>query len=282
MLRKGIFIGFFCICLISPAYAGGGWVSKKGQGYYKLGFSWVENRGYYGSNGQFLNSLNTSLWTTSVYAEHGLGGGVSAEVFLPFYTSHTVQGSDAMGVVLDDKAGGIGDPIVGLRFDLLNKEYIAISGSVSLGLPFGQATLGKNGNLFTGDEEFNQLLKLNASVPFGTPSLSGFGTVYVGFNNRNDFFTDEFHYGIESGISLLKNQMWIIGRVNGIEAPSSPDLEMATNGFINSMSFVSYGVEVSFKTGKKTGISAGYQGLVEGNILLIAPTYNFGIYLDIK
>ena len=76
--------------------------------------------------------------------------------------------------------------------------------------------------------------------------------------------------------------MWIIGRVNGIEAPSSPDLEMATNGFINSMSFVSYGVEVSFKTGKKTGITAGYQGLVEGNILLIAPTYNFGIYLDIK
>lgn len=282
MTKKLLLLTICALCVHAVTLAGGGWVSKKGQGYYKLGFSWVENQGYYGANGQFLNSLNTNLWTTSIYTEHGIGGGVSAEVFLPFYTRHSVTGPGEMGETLDDSAGGIGDPNIGLRFQLLEKEYLAVSASLALGLPFGRATLGKNGNLFTGDDEFNQLIKLNASVPFGTPRFSGFGTVYVGFNNRNDFFTNEFHYGLESGVSLLKNQMWIIGRVNGIQAPNSENLEMATNGFISSMSFVSYGVEASFKTGEKSGMSVGYQGLLEGNILLVAPTYSFGVYLDIK
>jgi len=270
------------ITLTVSMSAGGGWVKKKGQGYYKLGLSVIENEGYYGQNGVFLSNLDTRLVTASFYTEHGLSDRVSAELFFPFFMQHSVMGVNMDEMSLDDRTSGVGDANLGLRFSLLENERLVISGSAILGLPLGKATLGENMNLFTGDDEFNQLLRMDVSTPFGTERLSGFVTLYTGFNNRTDFFTDEFWYGIETGLGLAQKRLWLIGRVNGVMAEESDDLAMATNGFVTSMSFISYGVEAAFYTSEKNGISIGYQGLLDGDILLMEPNLQAGFFWDIK
>ena len=276
------YILLFAITIISlSSFAGGGWVKSKGSGYYKLGQSYVSNQGYYGMNGVFLPSLQTNLLTTSIYSEHGLAKGLSLEAYLPIFIRHEVSGTNSLSENLNDQFSGIGDFNLGLRVALLKRDFIAISLTGTLGIPSGKASLGKNGNLFTGDDEFNQIIRTDLSIPFGNDKIAGYGTIYAGYNNRNNFFTNETWFGAEIGCSILSKQLWIISRINGISAPKSAALADATNGFVNSMSFVTYGAELAFYTGKNTGISASYTGLLDGNIVLVAPTYSAGFFYNI-
>lgn len=267
------------------AQAGGGWVKKKKEGYYKLGLTWVESDGYFSGGTGFSPNLNSSLLTTSFYAEHGLSDGLSAELYLPFYMQHSVEGSiteDGVDLIESDQVGGPGDINIGLRGKLYSSDLLNISGTVTLGLPTGSAALGKRKNLFTGDGEFNQLLRLDASVPYGGKKVAGYTTLYGAFNNRGDNFSNEFQYGLESGISALDSKMWLIGRFMAIEALGEQSNNEFTNSFTQSMSFTNYMVEAAFYLNEKSGLSVSYTGSVKGNVLLVAPVYGLGLFMDIK
>ncbi|NNC82329.1 MAG: hypothetical protein HKN79_02030 [Flavobacteriales bacterium] len=265
--------------------AGGGWVKSKGQGYYKFGQSWVESMGYFSGGSNFSPRLSSQLFTTSFYMEHGLGEGISLETYLPVYVRHTVDGmieEDGELVVINDAIGGIGDMNVGLRKKIHSGSLIQISASLTLGLPIGSPTLGERENLFTGDGEFNQLIRSDLSIPFGNDAIAGYSTVYAGFNNRSGNFTNELWYGLEAGVSIQESKFWLIGRINAIEAGDTGEEQMFTNNFTQSMSFTNYMVETAIYLDPKIGLTASYTGSIRGNVLLVAPVYSLGLYMDIR
>ena len=118
-------------------------------------------------------------------------------------------------------------------------------------------------------------------MPFGNKKVGGFLTTYAGFNNRQAPFDDELHYGLEAGVSAAESRLWLIGRITGIRAGKRNATEF-TNGFTQSMSFTNYMVETAFYMDDNLGFSASYTGAIKGTVLLVAPVYNIGIFLDIK
>ena len=283
--QNRFFLLAIATCFSLSMSAGGGWVKSKGQGYYKLNQTWVESMGYFTGGDGYSPRLNSQLFTTSFYMEHGLGKNFSMEVYLPLYVRHTVEGmivEDGENLIVDDAAGGIGDANFGLRTSLYSSDFLNISGSLTLGLPLGSATLGERNNLFTGDDEFNQLLRTDFSIPWGGKKVGGYSTVYVGFNNRSRNFTNELWYGAEAGISALDSKLWLIGRINAIEAGDTGSEMEFTNNFTQSMSFTNYMVEAAFYMDPRTGLSVSYTGSLSGNVLLVAPVYSVGLFFDLR
>jgi len=191
------------------AFAGGGWVKSDGYGYYKLGQAWVSDLGYFSGDGDFASGLETTLLTTSLYAEHGVGKGVSLEGYLPIFVRHSVDGiitEEMEDVQFSDAVNGIGDANLGLRVQLMKKDFFAWSGTFTLGLPLGSPTLGERKNLFTGDGEFNQLIRTDVSAPFGGDKVGGYVTAYTAVNLRAKNFSNEWWYGFEVGVSALESK----------------------------------------------------------------------------
>ena len=56
-------------------------------------------------------------------------------------------------------------------------------------MPIGNDSGGSQGNLQTGDGEFNQLIQLDAGTGFPIGGTNGYANVYVGFNNRTNGFS---------------------------------------------------------------------------------------------
>lgn len=283
MLRILVLATWTCL-ITTHSYAGGGWIKDKGTGYYKLSQAWVSSEGYFSGANGFSPELNSTLLTTSFYMEHGLGHGVSLELYSPFYTRHSVEGViqvDSVDLSIDDGVGGFGDTDIGLRFQVYKSDLLNISGTLKLGLPTGGTAKGDRENLFTGDGEFNQLIRVDASLPFGNKKVGGFLNTYGGFNNRQEPFSDELHYGIEVGISTAQSRLWLIGRIAGLSAGTGNTTEF-TNGFTQSMSYTNYMVETAFYMDDNLGFSVSYTGSIDGNVLLVASVYNAGIFLDIK
>ncbi len=282
-MRPGLII-LLLLLFTKDTLAGGGWIKEKGKGYYKLSQAWVSSEGYFSGAEGYSPDLNSSLLTTSFYMEHGLGQGVSLEVYLPFYIRHTVEGTlieDSDELIVEDAYGGIGDLDIGLRFQLFKSDLLNFSGTVKMGIPTGATDKGERGNLFTGDGEFNQLLRVDASVPFGNKKVGGFVNTYLGYNNRQAPFSNEVHYGIESGVSTAHSRLWLIGRLLGINAGNEDEREF-TNGFTQSMSFTNFMIEAAFYADDKYGFSVSYTGSLNGNVLLVAPQYSAGLFIDIR
>jgi len=267
------------------AVAGGGWVKARQTGYYKLGLSHVSSNGYFAGGNVFSPTLDASLTTASFYTEHGLGSGVSFEAFLPFYTRHAVSGSvldeDGSRTDLDDAAAGVGDAVVGLRFQFFKSDFLAIAGSFAFGLPLGSSGLGENENLFTGDDEFNQNLRLDVSAPFGGKTVGGFLTLYGGLNNRSANFSNEFIYGAQVGLSYSPADIWVIASIDASRANNEVTSEF-TNGFTSSMSFTNLTVQSSYLLTEKHGITLSYTASIDGSVLLVAPTTSVGVFIDVK
>jgi hypothetical protein len=280
-LLASVFVLFFALDMV----AGGGWVKSKGTGYYKFGFSTVNSIGYFDGGSVYNPLLDSRVSTASFYTEHGIGDGLSFELFLPLYTRHSVSGSrleeNGDFTPVEDAVGGVGDVNFGLRFRILEQSFLTISGTAMLGIPVGSAEKGERNNLFTGDDEFNQTLRFDASVPYGTDALSGYSTLYGGINKRGEPFSDEWLYGFETGISHKKSRVWLIGRLQAIKAQNEDPREFS-NGFTSSMSFTNYSVQATYGLTDKHGFSVSYTGSVSGNVLLVAPAYSIGLYMNIN
>lgn len=282
ILRTSLSVLLMSIVSLS-AFAGGGWVKNKGQGYYKLGQTWVSDMGYFAGEGIFSESLNTDLFTTSFYMEHGLDKGLSVELYLPFYTRHSVTGSYVENEIsreFNESVGGLGDMNVGLRWKMMEKGLLNWSGTFTLGLPLGNPERGQRGNLFTGDGEFNQIIRTDMSAPFGGKTIGGYANVYGGFNNRSGLFMNEWLYGAELGLSAIDSRLWLIGRYNAIDVIGQQDASVSPNTFAASATFATYSASLSFLVTEKVGISFDYTGLASGEIQLVDAAYAGGVFIN--
>ena len=264
-------------------HAGSGWVKKQGETYYKLNQSWVSSISYFNSLGALDPTLKSSLFTTSFYMESGVGDKWSLELYVPLFVRHTLERNMATTseMEFEDAISGIGDVNFGAKYALINKGLVAVSSTFTAGIPLGTSRESEDGFLFTGDQELNAMVKLDAAVPFGNKTFGGYFNVNAGYNLRTQNFANEVWYGTELGISAMESKFWLIGRINGIEAMSGSSDQMG-NAFESNVSFLNYSIEGDIYMTEKLGLSVNVVGNISGNDILIAPSYNVGFFYDVK
>lgn len=265
-------------CLISFAtIAGGGWTKPKGSGYFKVSHWWVNAAKQYKFNGASVPSPQEGIFNTSLYAEYGFTDRFTTILNLPYSKSANAN----------ESITGIGDTDLAFKYRITksSSKYV-LSGTVLLGLPFGEDAGGSDGSLQTGDGEFNQMMRLDLSRSFPIGKVNAYGSVYAAFNNRTDNFSDEFRMGAELGAGFLDSKIWFITRFDRVQsAQNGASSTQASDGatvFANNTEFFAFAYEVAGYVADKIGVSASYSGVFDASLIFASPAYSLGIFYDLK
>ena len=278
-------------CTTNLALAGGGWPQPKGKGYFKLSEWWVVSNQHFTDAGLIDPNTTMGIFNTSIYAEYGITNRLTSIVYFPFlsrtYMNNVVSGTTGETLIPGEAINTIGDTDIGLKYGITKPgSPVAVAATLMLGLPLGQDEGGSQGNLQTGDGEFNQLLQIDAGTGFPiSEKTTGYANVYSGFNNRTNGFSDEFRYGIEAGIGLFNSKLWLISRLTGVESfQNGKTVEeiTSTSIFANNTEFTSLGIEGAYYVTEKVGFSASYTIALRGQIIFAAPSYSVGVFFDLK
>ena len=290
MKNSLIFICFLFLFSTS-LFAGGPWPQKKGKGYFKLSEWWIVFDEHYTSSGFKDPNVTTGIFNTTLYGEYGFTdrftGIINAPIFSRTYNNNIISMTNGDVISQGEAFNGVGDFDLGLKYGLTKPgTKVPVSVSLTLGLPTGKTGEGTLGNLQTGDGEFNQLLQFDAGTGFQlNEKTSAYASAYVGINNRSNGFSTEFRYGIEGGIGLANNKVWVTGRLTASESFKDGETaatSITTSIFANNSEFLSLGAEVSYYITKKFGVSASIAGAVKGEIIAAAPSYSVGVFLDLS
>jgi protein XagA len=279
---KYIFL-FSALLLSVDIYGGGGWPQKKREGYFKLDQRFLIANRFFSPEGKVVSITTISLYNTNFYGEYGFTDKFTGIVYFPFFfrsTLNEVVFKPSGFTVPGDEVNSVGDPIIGIKYGLIKDKPIVVSASLNLGIPLGNTSGGKTQILQTGDGEFNQLLKLEASRSFYSVPI--YVTLTAGFNNRTNNFSDEFHYGLEAGYTF-KDKLTGIFRVYGVESLyNGGNVESTQNSiFSNNTEYLSYGPELIYSITPKFGVTAAAYFAWSGKNILAAPSYIVGAYLKL-
>lgn len=290
MKKYSIFIVLFLFS-INSAFAGGPWPQPKGKGYFKLSEWWIVFDQHYTDTGLLDPNVTTGIYNTSFYGEYGLTDRLTAIAYAPLlsrnYMNNLRSATTNEILVKGEGINAIGDIDLSLKYGLTKAgSALPVSVSLTLGLPTGKAVAGTLNNLQTGDGEFNQILQIDAGRGFKlNDKVSSYTSAYVGINHRTKGFSEEFRYGIEYGVGLANQKLWLIGRLNGVESfknGATAETITSTSIFANNTEFTSFGVEAAYYITKNIGFSAGFASAFRGEIIAAAPSYSVGIFYDLK
>ncbi len=288
---KKIYIILALVIFGSNLKAGGPWPQKKGNLYFKLSEWWMVFDQHYTDQGLIDPNVTTGLFNTTIYAEYGITNRLTGMIYTPLlsrnYMNNLISRTTNEILVPGEAINRIGDSDVSLKYALSTGEkFIPVSATLTLGLPIGVASAGSQGNLQTGDGEFNQMLQIDAGGGFNiSEKISSYASGFAGFNNRSNGFSDEFRFGVEAGFSLANNKLWIIGRLNGVESLKNGDTAAtasSTSVFANNAEYTSYGVEAAYYISRRLGVSAGFASAFRGEIIAAAPSYSVGVFYDMS
>jgi len=240
----------------------------------------ISGRFYFNSTRQVIASPSLGLHTSNLYAEYGFTNKFTAILFSPFLTlASRESGIDSNGTVFTaDKAIGFGDIDIGLKYGLLNKK-LKLAASAFFGIPSGNYNGGSTGSLHLGDGEFNQMLKLDASMGL---AKGMFFTVFAGINNRTKQFSDEVHYGGEYGISK-KNFTAILK----VYARNSLFNEIRKDSpipgiYSDNVEYLAISPQILYTFKGNIGIMGELGFAVLGRNIIAAPSFNFGFYWKLE
>ncbi|MEM9836864.1 MAG: hypothetical protein AAF828_10200 [Bacteroidota bacterium] len=270
--------------------AGGPWPQKKGKGYFKLSEWWVRFDQHFTSQGKLDPNITTGVYNTTLYAEYGFTDRLTGVLNFPFFSRNTVNnivsGTTGETITPGEAINSIGDTELGIRYGLSEPgARLPIAISLTLGLPFGIEVAGAENNLQTGDGEFNQLLQAHVGSSFKWGKSNAYWSAQIGVNNRTNGFSDEFRWGVEAGVALAKNKLWLISRLNAVASFFNGDTAediTSTSIFANNAEFISFGGEVNYYFTNKLGLSVGAAGAFTGRIIAAAPSFNVGVFLDLQ
>tara|TARA_R110002096_G_scaffold434692_1_gene657519 strand:- start:160984 stop:161880 length:897 start_codon:yes stop_codon:yes gene_type:complete len=288
-MKKSLGIVLILFIGSTNSFAGGGWTAKKGEGYFKLSQWWIISDQHFTDAGLIDPNVTSGIFNTSIYAEFGINDRFTAIGYIPFFSRATMnnQISATSNKIISegDAINSFGDTDIGIKYGILKNKKIALAASLSFGLPLGNSSGGKNGNLQTGDGEFNQILKIDAGIPFGIAKIPAYANIYSGFNNRSNGFSDEYRYGAEFGMGLKNKKLWLIGRITGVESLRNGSLGTdinSTSVFANNSEFTSYSLEAAYYINQKIGVSASFASAFRGEIIFASPSYSIGVFMDLK
>jgi hypothetical protein len=286
-MKKSILFLVFMSMVFSLA-AGGPWPQKKGNFYVKLSEWWIVFDQHYTDSGLIDPNVTTGLFSTTLYAEYGISDRLTATVYAPLLTrnfmNNLVSSTNNEVLVPGEAINRIGDLDISAKYAL--SRSFPIAATLTLGIPTGVTSAGTEGNLQTGDGEFNQMFQLDAGQGFKySEKVSGYFSGFAGVNNRTNGFSDEFRYGVEGGVSFVDSKLWVIGRVNGVESFQNGETAAtvsSTSIFSNNSEFTSYGVEAAYYITKRIGFSASVTSAFRGKVIAAAPSYSVGFFYDMS
>jgi len=287
-MRKLVLLTVVLAYSSSIALAGGGWVQKRSQGYFKLAEWWIIFDEHYTDQGLIDPNLTSGIFNTNLYAEYGLTdrftGLLNAAVFSRSYMNNLRSGVTNEIIVEGEAVNALGDIDLGLKYGITAPgSRIALSGSIILGIPTGVDVAGTMENLQTGDGEFNQIVRLDAGTSIhNSEGFSCYANAYAGLNKRSNGFSDEYRLGAELGVGFLTNRLWLVGKLDILESmKNGSDTGVASNNiFANNTEFSSLGAEINGYVTKRWGLSVSYANAYRGEIIAAAPSYSVGIFFD--
>jgi hypothetical protein len=261
------------------AKAGGGWVPKKGEGFFMLSHRVIAGSNFANSEAMFGRSPFAMVQTTNLYGEFGLGKRFGVVFYSPILTvSSQDAGVDVFGGThVADSDFGLGDIDVAFKYQILDRKY-KLSGSVLFGLNTGNHRAGEFGMLHLGDGEFNQMLRLDFSHGF----KSFWWNLYGGFNNRTLDNSDEIHGGGELG--WKKNKLSVLLKIdgkfslfNGSRAESiSPSIYSNNQEYLGVSPQLLYEFENHFGLMLETGFA------LHARNIIAAPSLSAGVFFNLK
>lgn len=278
--------GMLCSLLIflsAQLLAGGGWVSKKGHGFFKLEQRWIRADQFFTAEGNIVPITTTSIYLTNFYGEYGINNKIDLIASVPLVarnvlneTNYSLSGRTEPG----DAVTSLGDMLVGAKYGIVQDRAVVLAASVYFGLPTGNPSGGNTMLLQTGDGEFNQLVKLDGGVSFHP--LPAYATFGVGFNNRTKGFSEEFHYNVELGYTF-REKVLLSARVWSVSSFFNGDTPSVVNGiFSNNTEYFSYGPQLAYlHQGGKLGASISVDYAASGKNVLARPAWGAGVFLKL-
>jgi hypothetical protein len=282
MQRRAVIFFSLLFLNASQLQAGGGWSNKKGTGFFKLSEYVIRSDDFYTPEGDIIPITTVSLYSSSIYGEYGVTDRLTAIMHFPFFVRSTINNVEfnQSGTFLPgDEVNSVGDALVGLKYGFFQDRKIVLATSLLFGLAFGEDEGGEGGILQTGDGEYNQMIRIDASHSFYP--FPAYTTLTVGFNNRTRNFSDEIHYGFEFGYTVKK---WLLtGRIYGVETLRNGDPEGSTgNGiFSNNTVYLSLFPGVSYHFNEKLGVQFEAGFAARGQRILASPSYELGIFFKL-
>ena len=266
----------FSAIVFTPSVKAQAWTKSKGTGFYKLDFSSIQATDVFDTKGIVIPSRSIGTKVTSFYGEHGLTDKITAIAYVPFLVSNSLGAQAGTPALKSVKNNKFGDVDLALRFALPVKS-IAVSATVLLGLPTGDSK--QENALYTGDGEFNQMVKIAA----GMGGKRWWGQSAIGFNNRNKGFSDEFRYDLEFGYKFFNDRFLTIFKINGVESFNNGTVKAAPTGlYSNNVEYGGIGPEfLYYANAKKTvGVSVRIAGAFKGQNILAAPSFSGGVFAE--
>jgi protein XagA len=258
---------------------GGGWPQPKGSGYFKLSQNYIGSSYFFGPDGSLVEITTIQLFTTSLYGEFGFTNRFTGILYFPFFVRNTLNETvynQSGQVVPGDEFQSIGDTDLAFKYALVVDKPIVVSATLLLGLPLGKSSGGEGQILQTGDGEFNQMIRIDASGSFHPKPI--YASAYVAFNNRTQNFSDEIRFGGEIGITWKK--FIPILKFNVVQSLYNGDAEVVQNGiFSNNTEYVSPTVELNYQLTERLGISGSGGFAFSGKNILASPNWSLGLYM---
>lgn len=286
---RTLFVSFFMIVLSSPILAQSGWNTDLGTTFIKASQWWITTNEHFTDNGRVDPNLTTGLYTSSVYLSTGLSDRWAGMAYLPVFSravhNNLRSGTTNELIIPGEAINHVGDPLLGIQYQILRYRRLAWSSGLHFGLPFGKTSGGTLGILQTGDGEFNQLIRTDLGYSFSRGSRSGYLNGYLGFNNRTKGFSDEIWYGFEGGIQVFPDQLLTILRVYGITSLGNGAGDVISDGssfFSNNSAFLSLSSEINYELSDGFGLSVGLATVLSGRLIFAGTTYNVGFYFRIQ
>lgn len=278
---KKLLISIIALGSLQTVLAGGGWPQPKNRGYFKVAQNYIRSPFFFSPSGRIVDITTVQLFTTSFYGEYGITDRLTTIGYFPLFVRNTlneIRYNQSGRVEPGDSFNAIGDSEIGFKYGWLTNKPVVISTSVVFGLPLGKTAGGMSGILQTGDGEFNQVVRVDASHSFYPKPV--YVSVYGGFNNRTRGFSDEVRFGAEIGWTLKK--IIPILKLNVVQSLFNGDAVVAENGiFSNNTEYVSPTVEVNYQISTNVGVSGSGGFAFSGRNILAAPNWSLGVYLKL-
>lgn len=252
------------------------WTKPKGEGFYKFDYTLIQTNQVFDPGGKIVPFRTLGNHTFSLYGERGITDKFTLQAYVPFFVRNVLNETKGAqsGVLLEPgiENNNIGDIDIAFRYALPFGK-LPVSATLLLGLPTGNST--QNSGLFTGDGEFNQMIKLSTGVG-SSKWWTQFG---LGFNNRTKGFSDELRYDAEFGYKLLNDKLLTILKLSGIESFNNGTEGATSTGlFSNNVEYLSPGLEFLYFVKPKFGFTFRAAGAVKGQNVLASPSFSFGIF----
>lgn len=278
------------ICVAISQIATAQWSKGKGKGYYKLSAWYLKTDQHYTDTGAIDPNATRTQFNLNLYTEYGISNKLDVIAYVPFFARATqnniLSGTTGNVIQPGEEINALGDIDLGINYNFYRKGKWSASSKVLLGLPTGESAGGSDGSYQTGDGEFNQYLSVLLGYSTQLNSVPFYSKAYLGINNRTQNFSDELRLGLESGLNLFNQKVWLIGRLDVVESLQNGSLnaQNVAQGsiFANNVEYVGVSLEASYYLNKKLGFSLTYGGAISGSIIAANPAWSAGIFLDIK